>query len=206
MTMIKICGITNKIDAVNAAGLGVNMLGFVFYEKSGRCVDGARAREIVNELPPFMQTVGVFVDEAKEKVAEVAEDVRLDMLQFHGDEKPAYCAYFRPKYKVIKAFRIKAKKDLAKINDYDVDFYLFDTYIRGSAGGTGRTFDWKVLKDYEVLRPVILSGGLTPKNVAGAIREVAPYAVDVSTGVETSLGAKDLGLMRKFVENVRSAD
>ncbi|MCX5686758.1 MAG: phosphoribosylanthranilate isomerase [Candidatus Omnitrophica bacterium] len=206
MTRIKICGITNKIDAVNAAELGVDMLGFVFYKKSRRYVSAAMAEDIINELPPRIGKVGVFVDETRESVIKAAEDAGLNMLQFHGDETPEYCRYFKNRFKVIKAFRLKSKSDLKAINDYDADFYLLDAYKSDSIGGTGETFDWKILKDFEILRPVILSGGLTPVNISAAIKEVAPCAVDVSTGVEASPGKKDLTLMKKFVENVRRSD
>jgi len=203
VTSIKICGITNKNDAIDAAKLNVDMLGFVFYHGSKRFVRPKTAADIAGELPPFIAKVGVFVDEKTEKVLETAEDASLDILQFHGDETPEYCGRFGPKYKVIKAFRIKDKSDLKKINDYDTDFYLLDTGSDDLKGGTGKTFDWKILEGFEFLRPVILSGGLTPNNVVGAIAEVAPYGVDVSTGVERAPGEKDHGLMAKFVENVR---
>jgi phosphoribosylanthranilate isomerase len=206
MTRIKICGITNKIDALAAAQLGVDMLGFVFYAKSKRYVEPSVAGDIINELPPSMRRVGVFVDEGRDKVLETAQNVLLDTLQFHGDETPEYCSSFRNRYTVIKAFRLKDKNDLKKINDYDADFFLFDTYKRDSIGGTGETFDWKILKDFEVLKPMILSGGLTPANVGSAIREAAPYGVDVSTGVEELPGKKSLELMKQFVENVRKID
>ncbi|MDP3804610.1 MAG: phosphoribosylanthranilate isomerase [Candidatus Omnitrophota bacterium] len=206
MTRIKICGITNKTDAVNAAGLGVDMLGFVFYKKSTRYVSAATAEDIINELPFSIGKVGVFVNEPKEDVIKIAEDAGLNMLQFHGDETPEYCNSFKDKYKVIKAFRLNDRNDLKKINDYDTDFYLLDTYKADSIGGTGETFDWKILNDFEILKPVILSGGLTPENVSAAIKEVAPYAVDVSTGVEASPGKKDLTLMKKFAEFVRRLD
>ncbi len=206
MTQIKICGITNKIDAINAAKLGVEMLGFVFYKKSKRYVEPMVVEDIANELPPSLGKVGVFVDEEKDEVIETAENASLEMLQFHGDETPEYCASFRDRYKVIKAFRLKDKKDLKKVNDYDVDFYLFDTYRRDSVGGTGETFDWKILKDFEVLKPVILSGGLNPENVGRAISQIRPYGVDVSTGVEESPGKKSAALMKMFVEKVRKVD
>lgn len=206
MTKIKICGMTNKIDAINAAALNVDMLGFVFYKKSKRYVEPRIVRDIANELPPFLGKVGVFVDEKREMVLEVAEDIGLDILQFHGEETPEYCASFKDGFKVIKAFPLKDKKDLKAINDYDTDFILLDTYKSDSIGGTGEVFDWKILKDFEFLRPVILSGGLTPSNVAAAIKEILPYAVDVSTGVEAGPGRKDPKLMAKFVENVRKQD
>ncbi len=203
MTKIKICGITNKVDALNASKLGVDMLGFVFYKQSKRYVEPFTAEDIINEMPPSMWKVGVFVDEIEEKVLQIAEYASLNTLQFHGDETPEYCSSFRDKYKVIKAFRLKSKRDLKNINDYDADFYLLDTYKRDSIGGTGATFDWKILKDFEILKPTILSGGLNPKNVTRAIKEFSPYGVDVSTGVETSPGKKDFVLMRKFIEKAR---
>jgi len=206
MTRIKICGITNKIDAVGAAELGVDMLGFVFYKKSKRYVSAAMAEDIINELGPKIGKVGVFVDETKEDVIKAAEDAGLNMLQFHGDETPEYCSYFKNRFKVIKAFRLKTRSDLKAVNDYDTDFYLLDTYKGDSIGGTGEAFDWKILKDFEILRPMILSGGLTPANISAAIKEIAPYAVDVSTGVEASPGKKDMTFLKKFVENVRRLD
>ena len=205
MTLIKICGITNKIDAVNAAGLGVDMLGFVFYKKSQRYVDQNTVRQIINELPDSIVKVGVFVNEDIDKVRAISEDVALDSLQFHGDETPEYCGAFKGNYKVIKAFRILDKKDIAPINSYDVDYFLVDTHKHGSFGGTGETFDWKMLKDFEFLKPVILSGGLNPGNVACAISEVVPYGVDVSTGVEEHPGKKSLKLLKSFVQEARKA-
>ena len=163
------------------------------------------AEDIINELPPIIGRVGVFVNEKKENVVKIAEDAGLDMLQFHGDETPEYCASFRPLFKVIKAFRLKSKSDLKNVNNYDTDYYLFDTYDSECAGGTGKRFDLDILKDFEILRPVILSGGLDPDNVAGAIKEVAPFAVDVSSGVESAPGKKDPELLKRFVENVRKA-
>ncbi|MDP2913236.1 MAG: phosphoribosylanthranilate isomerase [Candidatus Omnitrophota bacterium] len=206
MTRIKICGITNKADAVMASSLGVDMLGFVFYRKSKRYVTPAVAADIINALPPYIGKVGVFVCEKPDSVLEIARIAGLDMLQFHGDETPEYCGGFCDNYKVIKAFRVKDKKDLKCVNDYGVDFYLFDTHKGNSIGGTGETFDWKALEDFEILKPVILSGGLNPQNVGDAIKEVLPYGVDVSTGCEKSPGKKDPELMKKFVENVRKMD
>lgn len=205
MTKIKICGITNKVDAVNASRLGADMLGFVFCKGSKRYVTTASASGIVNELPPSIGKVGVFADESREDVLRIAEDVGLDTLQFHGNETPEYCASFRPDYKVIKAFRLKDAADLKKVNDYDVDYYLFDTYQDGRLGGTGKTFDWNMLKDFEVLKPVMISGGLKADNVVSAIKELVPFGVDVSSGVEKSPGKKDLGLLTKFIDNVRKA-
>lgn len=206
MTRIKICGITNKIDALAAVELSVDSLGFVFYKKSKRYVTPAKAEDIINELPPSIGKVGVFVDEKREDVIRIAEDAGLDILQFHGSETPEYCSSFKEKYKVIKAFRLKTKDDLKDVNSFDTDYYLFDTYENGSAGGTGKRFDWAILKDFEILRPMILSGGLDPENVERAIKEVAPYGLDVSSGVESAPGKKDIKLLKKFVENVRKVE
>jgi phosphoribosylanthranilate isomerase len=203
---IKICGITNKLDAINAAGLGIDMMGFVFYGKSKRFIEPLSVKDIINELPQGIVKVGVFVDEDPAKVRSIAEEAGFDVLQFHGDEAPDFCASFRNDFKVIKAFRLKDKQDLKKINSYDVDYYLLDTFKADVIGGTGEVFDWKILKDFELLKPVILSGGLSAANVARAIQEIVPYAVDVSSGVESSPGKKDIKLMKKFVEEVRKTE
>ncbi len=203
MVKIKICGITNKKDAIAAAGLVPDMIGFVFYKQSKRYVEPRIVRDIVNELPPSLVKVGVFVDLEKDKVLEIAGECSLDMLQFHGDETPGYCAGFEGSHKVMKAFRIKDRDSLKRINDYDTDFYLLDSYSSGEMGGTGQKFDWKMIETFEFLKPVILSGGLRPDNVYDAIERFSPYGVDVSSGVEASPGKKDVVLMKKFVESVR---
>lgn len=205
MTLIKICGITNRADAISASELGVDMLGFVFYKMSKRYVDVKTARDIIDELPEVVRKVGVFVNEDKDRVRETARDANLDTLQFHGDETPEYCSAFRGGYKVIKAFRLRGREDLKMVNSYDADLYLLDTYKYGERGGTGGTFDWNILKEYEFLKPIILSGGLDSDNVARAISDIAPYCVDVSTGVEGSPGRKNPELLRKFVREVRKA-
>ena len=205
MIKIKICGITNKRDAIAAAGLRPDMMGFVFYNGSKRYVEPKIVRDIANELPPFIAKVGVFVDLDKNKVLEIAEECSLDILQFHGDEAPDYCAGFENSYKVIKAFRTKDGRSRKGIHDYNADLYMLDAYSSKEKGGTGESFDWKIIESFEFLRPVILSGGLTPDNVRDAIERFSPYGVDVSSGVETSPGKKDTTLMSKFVENVRRA-
>lgn len=203
MTKIKICGITNKEDAIEASRLGVDLLGFIFYSRTKRYVEPKAVMDIVSELPRSVAKVGVFVDEPPEKVLDIAESCSLDVLQFHGDEGADYCARFKNSYKVIKAFRIRDRDSLKGVNDYETDFYLLDTYSDKSRGGTGKGFDHKMIEGFEFLKPVILSGGLTPANVAAAIQNIAPYGVDVSSGVEKSPGKKDHELMKKFVENTR---
>jgi phosphoribosylanthranilate isomerase len=215
MVKVKICGITNKRDAMGASDLGVDMLGFVFYKNSKRYVEPKIVRDIVNELPPSVLKVGVFVNEDKDRVISVAGDCSLDMLQFHADETPDYCGSFyagrepaygeKDSYKVIKAFRIKDKDSLKGINDYNVDFYMLDTYSSKTLGGTGAIFDWKMAESFEFLKPIIVSGGLNPDNVGNAVRMLSPYGVDVSSGIEDSPGRKNLDLMKKFIEKVREA-
>jgi len=205
MVKIKICGITNKRDAIAAAGLMPDMMGFIFYDGSKRYVDPKIVRDIANELPPVIAKAGVFVDMDKNKVIEIAEECALEILQFHGDESPDYCAGFKDSYKVMKAFRIKDSGSLKGINDYDADYYLLDAYSEKLKGGTGKSFDWKIMESFEFLKPVILSGGLTPDNVSEVIEKLSPYGVDVSSGVEMSPGKKDIALMKRFVENARKA-
>lgn len=210
MTLIKICGITNPDDASAAARLGVDMLGFVFYPQSPRYLRPSVARAIVRALPAPLGKIGVFVNEKEQDVRAVAREAGLTGVQFHGDESPDYCARFAGDFTVIKALCVRDRRDLARVNDYSVDFVLFDTRPEdGDAalrGGTGRVFDWKILKDFEVLKPVFLSGGLTGANVTKAIRELAPFGVDVSTGVEESPGKKSPGLMAQFVQHVRDLE
>ena len=203
MTRIKICGITNKDDALWAADLKVDALGFVFAE-SPRRVRPQVVRQIVKFLPPFISTVGVFVDEDKEKVKRIAELCGLTALQFHGEESRTYCQGFRQK--IIKSFRVKDESVLEKAVSYKVDAYLLDTYLPGRPGGTGKTFNWEIARKVKRLGvPLILSGGLNPNNVVRAISEVRPYAVDVSSGVESKEGKKDYAQLEKLVKMVRKA-
>lgn len=202
MVKIKICGITNQIDAEKAVELGVDALGFIF-SKSPRRVDAEIAIEIIKKLPPFITTVGVFVNESMEVVKHVASICRLNVLQFHGDELPEYCSQFGRK--IIKSFRVKNPDDLSMLPGYKgiVSAYLLDSRVKGKRGGTGEIFDWELAKIAIPYGRVILAGGLTPENVAEAIKAVNPYAVDVSTGVESSPGKKDFEKMKRFVDAVR---
>ncbi len=203
MTRIKICGITNKDDALWAVDLRVDALGFIFAE-SPRRMEPDVVCEIVKLLPPFISTVGVFVDEDKEKVKEIADLCSLTALQFHGEESPANCRGFRQK--IIKSFRVKDESVLKKATSYKVDAYLLDTYLPDRSGGTGKTFNWEIAEKVKELGvPLILSGGLNPDNVARAISEVRPYAVDVSSGVESREAKKDYGKLERLVKTVRKA-
>ena len=198
MTKVKICGITNKDDALAAAEFGADALGFVFYPKSPRYIEPERAREIIEELPPFVTSVGVFVNEWKEKVEEIIEVSGIGAVQLHGEESPAYCASFR-NVKVIKAFRVSDEFDPERLHDYTVDACLLDAYSKDAYGGTGETFSWEIARRASAYGRIILAGGLTPENVAQAIREAKPYAVDVSSGVERSPGVKDQEKVRAFL-------
>lgn len=203
MVRVKICGITNLEDGLLAAELGASALGFVF-ATSPRQIEPNKAKEIINKLPPFVTKVGVFVDEDKEKVKEIAALCELDVLQFHGGEEPSYCQEFSQK--VIKAFRIRDLSSTSNLSSYRVSAYLLDTYVEGIEGGTGTTFDWQIAEEAKkVGQPIILSGGLSPANVAEAIEKVRPYAVDTSSGVEESPGKKDPTKLKKFFEEVNRA-
>jgi phosphoribosylanthranilate isomerase len=198
MTRIKICGITNVDDALAAVRNGADALGFVFAE-SPRKVAPEEAKKIISEIPPFVTTVGVFVDEPAGRVWEIALMCRLDAFQFHGDESPEYCRGFDRS--VIKGFRVKDQSIVEEVARYDVDGYLLDS---SEGGGTGRRFDWNLVKGIQ--NRIILAGGLTPENVAEAIRRVRPYAVDVSSGVEQYPGKKAHDKIEEFVERVRHCD
>lgn len=205
MTAIKICGITRAQDALAAARYGANAIGFVFYARSPRHVGAAQAAELMRVLPPFVMSVGLFVDAAPDEVRQTLSSVRLDLLQFHGDESPAYCRQFGVPY--LKALRVRKGVDLLQYAQdfHDAKALLLDAYVEGLHGGTGATFDWALIpKDLPL--PVVLSGGLTPDNVSAAIRAVRPWAVDVSSGVELSKGIKDAAKIAAFVTGVRNAD
>jgi phosphoribosylanthranilate isomerase len=204
MTKIKICGITNPDDARLAVELGADALGFVFYTKSPRAVTRAVAASICKALPPFVATVGVFVNATQEEIEGTLAECRLTALQFHGDEPPEFCRGFA--VSAIKAIRVRGEESLRAAAEYDVDALLLDTYTDEFRGGTGRAFDWSLaVKAKELLAPpIILSGGLTTENVREAIRKVHPYAVDVASGVERAPGRKDPEKLRRFIELCRS--
>lgn len=204
MIRIKVCGITNIEDALAAQALGADAIGMVF-AKSPRRVEKEQAREIVQALPPFVHLVGVFVDEEKSVIEDIADFCRLTVLQFHGSESPEYCAGFGRL--VIKAFRISQREDIERLKPYQgkVSAFLLDTYHPVFAGGTGQAFDWDMAKEAGKIGPIILAGGLNPDNIGAAIRAVKPYAVDVSSGVEMSPGKKDHDKMRLFIERAQQA-
>ncbi|MDD5773286.1 MAG: phosphoribosylanthranilate isomerase [bacterium] len=202
MTKIKICGITKLEDALACIDYGADAIGFVFAE-SPRRIDRSRCKEIVDRLPPFITTVGLFANQPQKEVDETVKYLHLDILQFHGDESPEFCSNFNKR--IIKAFRISDKNDLKKLDNYKVSAYLLDSYDSKKLGGTGKTFDWGLIKGIKNKR-IILAGGLTPDNVGEAIRECLPYGVDVSSGVEKSPGIKDHKKIKKFIEAVKRND
>jgi len=199
MVRVKVCGITNSEDAQKAAYHGAWAVGFIFTKKSPRYVSPSRARKIIEALPPFVTPVGVFVDQSERAVRDICKFARIHTVQFHGEESTVYCKRFGD-YKVIKAFRIGSFFPEDMIKKYKVDAYLFDTYQEGVQGGTGKTFNWDVLKNVKLNKPLILSGGLNPQNIQEAIDTVNPYAADVSSGIEKSPGIKDLRLMQTLLD------
>jgi len=204
-TAVKICGITRPEDALAAARAGAHAIGLVFYAKSPRCVTPARAAEIIRVLPPFVTTVGLFVDAAAEEVRAAIAGAPVGLIQFHGGETPQFCRQFKRPY--VKAARVKPGVDLLQYaRDYhDAKALLLDHYVEGLHGGSGVAFDWNLIPRGLPL-PVILSGGLTPENVMEAVRRVRPSAVDVSSGVESSKGVKDAQKIAAFIKGVRNAD
>jgi len=204
-TAVKICGITRPEDALAAARAGAHAIGLVFYAKSPRHVTPARAAEIIRVLPPFVTTVGLFVDATAEEVRAAVGRAPVGLLQFHGDETPEFCRQFKRPY--VKAVRVRPGVDLLQYarEYHDAKALLLDNYVEGLHGGSGVAFDWSLIPRGLPL-PVILSGGLTPENVMEAVRRVRPSAVDVSSGVESAKGVKDAQKIVAFLKGVRNAD
>jgi len=203
---VKICGITRKDDALVALLAGVHALGFVFYPGSPRCLVPEKARRLIYELPPLVSLVGVFVNTPSEEMVDVARYVGLDTLQLHGNEPPEACDYCRREgFRVIKAIRVREKRDLEIVESYRgvVSAFLLDTLVEGSYGGTGCAFPWALAREVGGV-PVVLAGGLCPDNVKEAMDKVKPWAVDVSSGVEKEPGVKDHKLIKEFMERVLS--
>lgn len=201
---VKICGITRAEDLHAACNAGADALGFVFYEKSPRRLDIPQAAALVKELPPFVQSVGLFVDAEPAFIEAVLKAVPLDLLQFHGNEAPDQCRIHGRPY--LKAIRMREGTDLVK---YCAEFddaraLLLDAYVPGVPGGTGERFDWGLIPSALPL-PIVLSGGLTPDNVAQAVKAVRPWAVDVSSGVEAAPGIKNVARVAAFVGNAHHA-
>lgn len=197
MLKVKICGITNLEDAMQAVDAGADALGFVFHKKSPRFVDPEIAGDIIKRLPPFVTTVGVFVNDGADVVNSVVERAGLNAAQLHGDEPPEYCSKITAK--VIKAFRVRDEKDIYGIKAYNASAFLLDAYVEGAHGGTGKMFNWSLAAEAKKHGRIILSGGLTPDNVKDAVNQVRPYAVDVSSGVEKCHGKKDHDKVLNFI-------
>jgi len=200
MVKVKICGITNLPDAQASILAGCDALGFNFYKKSPRYISPEKARAIIKKLPKKIIKVGVFVNAQEKNIKDIARFCALDILQFHGKESAHLCAKFK-NYKIIKTFRIK-KRILAKaIQRYKTFAYLFDTFDKRSFGGSGKAFDWSLLRQLKGIgRPVFLAGGLSPENIKQALKQVKPDWVDVCSGVEERPGKKDWRKIRNFIK------
>jgi phosphoribosylanthranilate isomerase len=197
MVRVKICGITSLDDALVAVDAGADALGFVFYGKSPRYITPQSASRIIMALPPFVQTVGLFVNSESGIVNELADSCGLDLVQLHGDEPPDYCNLIERR--VIKALRVRGRDSLEIIGSYKVSGILLDAYSPDAYGGTGKSFNWDIAREVADRFWIILAGGLTPDNVGEAVKSVRPYAVDVSSGVESAPGIKDSDKIREFI-------
>ena len=200
---IKVCGLTNADNAREASLLGIDAIGLVFYDKSPRHVDVDSALEIVNALPPFINRVGLFVNADSSFIDEVLCEVPLDTLQFHGDESVIECTQYAMPF--IKALRVNQDTNINQMADdyHQASGLLLDAFNKDAYGGTGEAFDWGLAK-VDIDLPIILAGGLNPDTVAGAIKQVKPYAVDVSSGVESEPGIKDITKIKQFIQQVKS--
>lgn len=200
---VKICGITNIEDARHASACGADALGFVFYSASPRFIEPEQARQIIADLPPFITTVGLFVNELPVRIRELVDYCGLDTVQLHGDEVPEQCSY--PPCRVIKALRLKDGMNDKMFASYHVSSLLLDAYVPDRFGGTGEKCDWDLAARIAAKHRVILAGGLNPDNVAEAVRQVRPYGVDVSSGVEQNTGLKDPEKVAMFIRMAKEA-
>lgn len=201
---VKICGITSMEDASVAFEGGADAVGFIFYRNSPRHITPLAASKIVEGLGPFITTVGVFVNEPPEGIRAAISASGIDCVQLHGEESPLECVGYG--VDVIKAVRVRDRSDIARLREFHVSAYLLDTYREGMHGGTGESFDWDIAVEAKRSGRVILSGGLGPDNVGEAVKRVRPYAVDVSSGVESSPGRKDPDRVLRFIKEARNAD
>jgi phosphoribosylanthranilate isomerase len=201
---VKICGITNLPDGLAAAEAGADALGFMFYEQSPRNISVEAASGLASQLPPFVLKVGVFVNAPEDLVVRAIRECGLNLLQFHGDEAPDYCLKFG--LMSMKAFRVRDAGSLQALRGYQTDAWLLDAYTPDKPGGTGETFNWDLALEAQGWgRPIFLAGGLTPGNVAEAVRRARPYGVDVSSGVEAAPGRKDLAKVIAFIRAAKAA-
>jgi phosphoribosylanthranilate isomerase len=203
LTRIKICGTTNLDDALIAVEAGADALGFIFVPNTPRYIHPNQAAKIIENLPPFITTVGLFVNAEQIEIDTIVNDCSLDAIQLHGEEPPEFCQTLNRR--VVKAFRVKDESSLSRLHDYHVRAYLLDTYVKGSIGGTGKVFDWNLAVKAKQYGRIIIAGGLNPDNIASAILRVRPYGVDVSSGVEVSPDRKDPAKVKAFIGAVRAA-
>ena len=204
MVLIKICGITNEKDAVRAAELGADFLGFNFFEKSPRKISPQQAKEIIDKLRIKVKTVGIFVNESQAQINTTAKYCGLDFVQLHGNETPDFCEKIQPP--IIKAFRVEDEGTFKQIEFFSTPFILLDTFSKEKFGGTGKRIKKEFLPKIKKLsseRKIFLSGGLTPENVQKIVQEVQPFAVDVASGVEITPGLKSPEKMRKFISEAK---
>jgi phosphoribosylanthranilate isomerase len=199
---IKICGITNMEDALLAAELGADALGFIFVKTSPRHIRPSAARKIIQELPLFVVPVGVVADEEHDEILELIEETGICCVQLHGNESPKQLAKFP--VPVYKSFRVDKEFNLETLQRYKGSAYLLDTYVEDTLGGTGKTFDWDIAVKAKAYGRIILAGGLTPENIAEALKKVQPYAVDVNSGVESAPGQKDKNKLERLFKIIRS--
>ena len=205
MKQVKICGITNKEDALCAAGCGAAALGFIFYPPSPRYIKPEDARKIISGLPKEVVNVGVFVNEKVDEIKRVMKYCGLDMIQLHGEESPEFCREF-PASQIIKAVEFKNDDDLTHAYSYEVAAILVDSRHAGLYGGTGRKANWKLARRTKNKKPLILSGGLHEDNIAEALQTVAPAALDINSGVESEPGKKDHAKLARIFEIIRAKD
>jgi phosphoribosylanthranilate isomerase len=198
---VKICGITNYDDAIMAVGMGADMLGFNFYKGSPRYIEPAKAAEIINKLPAFVDLAGVFVNSSYEEIRQIMEECQLNWIQLHGDETREFCDQFLTlNVKIMKAIRVRGMEDLAKAEEFFTDAILLDAFQEGKYGGTGLTFDWNILGSIE--KRVFLAGGINPENAPQAISP-GVYGIDVCSGIESEPGKKDPAKMKQLFDNIR---
>ena len=205
MVKVKICGITNAEDALFAAECGADALGFVFYKKSPRYIPKKKVKEIVKKLPPFLLKVGLFVNASVDDVLKTADDCRFDLIQLHGDEDISYCKKILKKREIIKAFRIKDEKSIEELQRFSpfVHAFLLDAYVEGTYGGTGRSFNWNMVKKAKKFGYIVVAGGLNCDNISSVVKNIKPYGVDVSSGVEKRPGIKDKRLLAEFISKAK---
>ena len=200
-TRIKICGFTRLEDVNDAVALGVDALGFVFVESSPRCVKIDQVKVLIQHLPPFVQSVGLFMNQTVQELREVLQEIPLNLLQFHGDETPEFCEQFKSvNVRTMKAIRVKDKSDIERAEDFFTDAILLDAFHPEKYGGTGLTFDWNIVG--HIGKRVFLAGGINPENVVRAV-ELGVYGIDVCSGVEAKPGKKDHKKLKKLFKNIR---